>query len=128
MRAILSCWALLLLPACGGGSPGVPAESAADTSTSSPEARPRASTAATDANDDGPGPEVSKGPRCDDGTCSTCGSGICPAGWYCDEKGGGACSWLAECAQKPTCGCITRVLGAGCKCEATGGGLKVACE
>ena len=57
--------------------------------------------------------------NCDDGTCSTCGSGICPAGWYCDEKasGGGACSWLTECADKPTCACVTRVLGAACKCR-----------
>jgi hypothetical protein len=70
------------------------------------------------------------GPNCDDGTCSKCGSGICPSGWYCDENasGGPACSWLKECADKPSCSCVTRVLGAACKCREEAGGLKVACN
>jgi len=137
MRAFFYGFALvLLLPQCGGGtttgsepkSPAAATESAAEASSRGPaksntsEEEPSSAEAAL--------PEASKGPSCDDGTCSKCGSGICPSGWYCDEKAsaGGACSWLAECAEKPTCACVTRVLGAGCKCHEDGGALKVACD
>ena len=44
-----------------------------------------------------------------------------------DEKTS-ACSWLAECAEKPTCACVKRVLGPACQCDATSSGIKVACE
>lgn len=132
MPAFTRCFAVVLLvAACGSGSAAGP--------------EPRSSAARADRERDeetsGPGgteesndaPESSSkpsGPSCDDGTCSLCGSGICPVGWYCDERasGGGACSWLAECAEKATCNCVTRVLGAGCKCREEGGGLKVACD
>ncbi len=69
-----------------------------------------------------------RGPDCTDGTCSVCGDGICPTGWYCDESapGGAACSWLKECAEHPSCACVSKVLGADCKCR-DDGGLKVSC-
>jgi hypothetical protein len=132
MRAFLGCLALLLLlPECGGGS-GASLDSPVDQADNSVATKRRAASAADtdDASDSSSGEEreTSKGPSCDDGTCSLCGSGICPSGWYCDEKAGGSCSWLAECAEKPSCACITRVLGASCKCSASGGGLKVACD
>jgi hypothetical protein len=126
MRAFSCCLALvLLLPQCGGGTAtSAEPKSAADDTDGSSDA----SAARSSSKGDGDGDEqstsdtpstreISKGPNCDDGTCSKCGSGICLAGWYCDEKagGGGACSWLAECADKPTCACVTRVLGASCK-------------
>lgn len=134
MRALFCCLALLwLLPQCGGAT-----STGGDAKSGQADAdRPQRSgdDSNAKAEDDGsgsasaPAPEKSKGPSCDDGTCSLCGNGICPAGWYCDEKaGGGACSWLAECAEKPSCGCITRVLGASCKCREEGGGLKVSCD
>jgi hypothetical protein len=129
MRALLRCLALLLLlPDCGGSPTGASPNSAADDTKPAPEARASTKVADSDASDDSEAQESSRGPSCDDGTCSRCGSGICPTGWYCDEKAGGACSWLAECAEKPSCSCITRVLGASCKCDAAGGGLKVACD
>lgn len=139
MRLFLCCLALVLLPQCGGGAASSDtAKSAADATKGSADASDAASdTAKTDSDEteessssSSAASEKAKGPSCDDGTCSKCGSGICPAGWYCDEKasGGGACSWLAECAEKPTCGCVTRVFGASCKCREEGGGLKVACE
>ncbi|HYQ15522.1 MAG TPA: hypothetical protein VEQ58_07190, partial [Polyangiaceae bacterium] len=113
MRAFPGCLALLLLlPACGGSPTEPPPQSAADSASSSSSAsRRKPSAAASDNEADAPAErESAKGPSCDDGTCSVCGNGICPTGWYCDEKTS-ACSWLAECAEKPTCACVKRVLG-----------------
>lgn len=132
MRAlfIASCL-LLLLPQCGGsGSGGAEPKSAADDDGSFEQGSD------DDGGDDSETAEASeandkpRGPNCDDGTCSLCGDGICPSGWYCDENasGGAACSWLTECADKPSCGCITRVLGPSCKCREEAGGLKVSCS
>jgi hypothetical protein len=134
MRAFLSCFAMiLLLPQCGGGTAtSAEPKSSADSAESRDAAGHGSATeddneSATSTNS---ASEKPQGPSCDDGTCSLCGSGICPSGWYCDEKasGGGACSWLTECAEKPTCACVTRVLGSKCKCREEGGGLKVACD
>jgi hypothetical protein len=130
MRAFLGCLAVLLfMPGCGGSPSGATPSSADKEPHRSAPSGAAAHDSAADAASEGTDErESSPGPRCDDGTCSACGNGICPAGWYCDEKAGGACSWLAECASKPSCGCITRVLGAACKCDSAGGGLKVACD
>jgi hypothetical protein len=139
MRLFLCCLALVLLPQCGGGAAtSEEPKSAADDAESAAngDVAKRAKRAKHDSDEDeapSSGPSMSEnsnGPTCDDGTCSKCGSGICPTGWYCDERatGGGACSWLAECAEKPSCGCVTRVLGSGCKCREESGGLKVACD
>ena len=144
MRLFLCCLALVLLPQCGGGAAaGVGAKSSTDdaedaegaTSARDGNGHPGKSQGKREDEDDAtsssaPSSEDSKGPSCDDGTCSKCGEGICLAGWYCDERagGGGACSWLPQCADKPTCGCVTRVLGSSCKCREESGALKVACE
>jgi hypothetical protein len=117
------------LSGCGGGSASKPsAESANDSDT-----REKASADSDVANDsDLEGaesePEAPRRASCDDGTCAPCGDGICPAGWYCDEgaKGGPACGWLPECAQKPSCACLTRAI-AGCSCEEKQGGLHLSC-
>jgi hypothetical protein len=131
MRAYPWCFAVLsLVLGCGAGT----SSGATPRSTAEDAEAPRSSepSGADGAEEPGDAAEESKpaGPSCDDGSCSRCGSGICPTGWYCDEKapGGGACSWLAECAAKATCGCVTRVLGAACRCREEGGGLKVACD
>ena len=133
MRAFLCCLCLVwLLPQCGGAAAtGGETKSAAGNERHRPDREGSAADADEGESDAStPAAAQSKGPNCDDGTCSLCGSGICPTGWYCDEKasGGGACSWLAECAEKPSCGCVTRVLGASCKCREESGGLKVACD
>lgn len=126
--------ALVLLPQCGGATPGAEPHSAADerkgSSTEHEAGSPSNQADGESADESAGNDEQSRGPDCDDGTCSKCGSGICPSGWYCDENasGGAACSWLAECAAHPSCGCVTRVLGASCKCREEAGGLKVACE
>lgn len=131
MRAFLCCFAVFsLVAACGGGSSsGADAQSPADASEAPSSAANQSPEDDGEASSEAAASER-PGPRCDDGTCSPCGDGICPAGWYCDEKasGGGACSWLAECAEKASCSCVTRVLGAGCKCREEAGGLKVACD
>jgi hypothetical protein len=140
MRALFGyfgCLGLVLtLADCGGDTAtGDRAKSPADAERGSANSSEGASKSERGSSEEEPSttsetPAKSKGPACDDGTCSKCGGGICLAGWYCDEKsnGGGACSWLRECAEKPSCGCITRVLGASCKCREEDGGLKVACD
>ena len=67
--------------------------------------------------------------ECEDGTCFTCGEGICPTGHYCDETspGGPACGWLPECAQETTCSCVEGVF-ADCSCEERDGGVYLSCE
>ena len=133
MRALLCCLSLVcLLPECGGAAAtGGETKSAPDDARRRPDAEAASADAdETDSNASAPAAAQAKGPNCDDGTCSLCGPGLCPRGWYCAEqaRGGGACSWLAECAEKPSCGCVTRVLGATCKCREENGGLKVACD
>ena len=129
------CFVLVsLLADCGGETAtGAEPKSAADdarASADSNDSSGRTDDDAEPASESAAAPERSNGTNCDDGTCSKCGNGICPAGWYCDENasGGGACSWLTECAEKPTCACVTRVLGSSCKCREDNGGLKVACD
>lgn len=134
MRARLLCLLLLFaLPQCGGGGAGTEPKSAAN-HESDPEGDGNSDGESSESGSDDDGAPAAdagpRGPNCDDGSCSLCGSGICPSGWYCDENasGGAACSWLTECADKPTCGCITRVLGSSCKCREESGGLKVSCS
>ena len=111
--------------ACGGAAAG-----GAERATS-PEKADARGPHESPSDDDAPAEEEapSKG-NCDDGTCSPCGQGLCPTGWYCDESaaGGPACSWLPNCVQKQGCGCLTSVLGAACKCVEQAGGLHVTCK
>jgi hypothetical protein len=122
---------LVLLPQCGGGAGAGEAKSpSAEAKRSDTEPTAEQAPGDEDADDASATDTTPKSATCDDGTCSPCGSGICPTGWYCDEKasGGGACSWLTECADKPSCACVTRALGSTCKCREESGGLKVACD
>lgn len=132
MRARSLPWLLtLLLVQCGGttasSEPKSPSNGGDDDARSSDA---DSGDGADDASEPSVASKEPQGPNCDDGTCSPCGSGICPSGWFCDENasGGPACSWLKECADKPSCGCVTRVLGAACKCREEAGGLKVSCS
>ena len=129
MRTFSSCFALfLLLTSCGGGAASSgPAKSVEGSDASGQERDSSPSAGAEEESGNEAASEPPKGPSCEDGTCSICGASICPSGWYCDEKAG-ACSWLTECAEKPSCSCVGRVLGAACKCREEGGGLKVACD
>ena len=116
---------LPLMAACGGGAAeNAPAASAHEKASPEPNE--------ASATDDAPAEEESAPPRssCDDGTCSACGTGMCPTGWYCDESAssGPACSWLPQCAQKSSCNCLTAALGSACKCEEQNGGLHVTCK
>ena len=121
-----SCAYGLLLAACGGGAAG------SDTPVKAPHEQPSVRTQQADEGEETP-PEAEEAPKaalCDDGTCSACGAGVCPKGWYCDESasGGPACGWLPRCAQKSSCGCLSGALGAGCKCTEQSGGLHVTCK
>jgi hypothetical protein len=116
----------LLLAACGGSAAGSHPRANAP-----PEQVSIHTDQAAASEDSAPEPEeASKAALCDDGTCSPCGAGFCPIGWYCDEsaRGGPACGWLPRCAQKSSCGCLTGELGAGCKCSEQGVGLHVTCK
>jgi hypothetical protein len=117
----------VLLPQCGGGAGAEPRTAATETD-SGHDAQGEDEANDSESESAGAPEEKAHGPSCDDGTCSLCGSGICPAGWYCDESapGGAACAWLKECAEKATCGCVTKVLGASCKCRDESG-VKVSC-
>jgi hypothetical protein len=123
------CAGLIMLGsgACGGSAPS---PTAPPTATAHDKAKPKPPEEA--AEDDAPAEEETAPARsaCDDGTCSPCGTGMCPTGWYCDESasGGPACSWLPQCAQKSSCACLTNTLGSACKCSEQTGGLHVTCK
>jgi hypothetical protein len=111
-----------LLAACGGGggagANGKPAANADG------EGGPGGSRRATD----GESEDESEAPvdPCADQSCFKCGEGICPKGFYCDEKAGG-CAWLPECPSDASCSCVKQ--GAGdCSCEERSGGIYVRCE
>lgn len=129
-RGVSVCLFALLLPHCGGAAAGAePKAAAADDAEATDVSANGAQSESADADEASAGPEKPRGPNCDDGTCSECGSGICPTGWYCDESapGGAACAWLKECAEKVSCGCVTKVLGSACKCRDESG-IKVSCN
>ncbi len=123
---LLACATAWLAAACGGTS-GKSAESAADAS----DEAERESSWDEEREDGGEaGPSTPAGPDCSDGTCFECGDGLCPVGFYCDERapGGPACSWLPECAEKATCSCVLGVLGSSCSCDDSDQGPRVSCE
>ena len=119
-RVALAATGLVLalgLGACGGGTP----QAASPGSESSGE--PGESGGVDGASGGGEAAEAEAALRsCADGTCIRCGEGECPLGFFCDEsaKGGPACAWLPECAQKPACACVERVLSGSCE-EKDGG-------
>jgi hypothetical protein len=129
MRVLPWCFALLsLLPQCGGAGPTTSGDAkSADDAQVNDDAASDTREPAEGAESESAEPENTATASCEDGTCSLCGSSLCPSGWYCDEKLS-ACSWLPACVEKPTCACVTRVLGSSCKCREEGGGLKVACD
>lgn len=123
-----ACIAPLLLAlgvgACGGGATPEPAKSGKSGA---------AGNGAEGRGDEGAGDTEEEAPRasaCADGTCLECGGGLCPKGFYCDEKapGGAACAWLPECAASATCACVKQVLGDGCSCSEKPGGPSVSCQ
>lgn len=122
----LGAGALLTAVACGGTSPEPKSSASADETYESEASGDRD----TDPGEDGADTEpVAKVDPCADGTCFRCAESVCLSGWYCDEAapGGPACSWLPDCAAKPSCRCLTKALGASCSCREEGGGLHVTC-
>jgi len=121
-------WPFLLAISCGGGSSARPAESAADGDGEAAGEGSGEEAASGAEEEGGEGEPAPRRIACDDGTCSVCGEGLCPAGWYCNEsaKGGPACGWLPDCAAKPSCACVGRVFSS-CSCEERGGGVHLTC-
>ena len=125
-RLVESAAYCLVLAACGGSA-------GSDSPAKAPPHEPAGGNADETGTREPPAPETEQAPKaalCDDGTCSPCGAGVCPNGWYCDESasGGPACGWLPRCAQKSSCSCLTSKLGSGCKCSEQNGGLHVTCK
>ncbi|MEO7035534.1 MAG: hypothetical protein ABI548_16525 [Polyangiaceae bacterium] len=123
----LAAWLVVGLAGACGGSPAGSGEPA----VTPHEKAPSPASDSSGAEDEGPAEEEATKPAlCDDGTCSRCGTGICPTGWYCDEsaKGGAACGWLPQCVQKVSCACLTKVLGSACSCSEQASGLHVTCQ
>ena len=118
-RVASSTFIAIVLTACGGS--GGNAQSANNVSDNSSDSSHQDSSSASS--------EKPAGPDCSDGTCFTCGDGICPAGAYCDQdaEGGAACAWLPECPGEATCGCITGQLSE-CSCDDSTGGPVVSCN
>jgi hypothetical protein len=125
-RKVASFTAALVAVACGGSEP----EAKTPAQKSEPSAgASREREAATAADSEPEEKPQAAARRCADGTCFACGSGYCPAGFYCDEstKGGASCSWLPTCAGKSGCACLSRALS-GCKCETADNGPHVRCD
>ena len=129
VRGAVSFTALLLLLAasCGGGGGSSQPGRSADDEDFSTEGGDGDESSAGDA--DGEEEPAAKRIDCDDGTCSPCGEGLCLSGWYCDEsaKGGPACGWLPECANKLSCSCLKKTF-ANCSCEEKDGGVHLSCN
>jgi hypothetical protein len=118
--------AALLFTACGGTTTPEASSTPAGDERSRGEARESTGEASDEeAAEEAATPKAA----CDDGSCTACGAALCPLGWYCDESatGGPACGWLPECAQKPGCACVKRVL-AGCACEEKAGAAHLSCK
>jgi hypothetical protein len=119
----LEALVVLFAVSCGGAAANESAPRAANEASSSE--REDATDSEPESEAPAPKPAV-----CEDGTCSPCGSGLCPTGWYCDETapGGAACSWLPACTKKSSCACLTAKLGSSCSCREQSGGLHVSCQ
>jgi hypothetical protein len=127
LRRSLSCLCLALPFVTGCGGSNKPAEAAAPNAESHGEGARRAPTPASEEDETtAPAPAHA---ICENETCTPCGDAICPNGWYCDEsaRGGPACGWLPECAQKASCGCVKKTF-AGCSCEDEHGAAHLSCR
>jgi hypothetical protein len=82
----------------------------------------------SDASDAADAAPAAPADPCADGSCFACGTGFCPAGFYCDEsaQGGPGCGWLPACAPKMGCGCLDGVMS-GCTCSESGGAPHLTC-
>jgi hypothetical protein len=108
-----------LLAACGGGTP-----TAGGVDTPGEQAGTQPEQEWSEAELDTQTAEPAD--PCASGTCTRCGEGVCLAGYYCEESVS-ACSWVPECVQAPSCGCLAKYLS-GCSCEERGGGVYVTCD
>ncbi len=90
--------------------------------------RPRPTQAKAEAEPDNEKTEAPD-PKCTDGTCFVCGTGICIAGFYCDESSAQPnCQWLSKCGRTTTCACLTEIFGSNCTCAERSGGIYVKCS
>ncbi|HQP39599.1 MAG TPA: hypothetical protein PLI95_30655 [Polyangiaceae bacterium] len=77
------------------------------------------------------GPAEPQLPSCDDGTCFSCGDGVCPSGFYCEtNKGTTGCASNLACPKSPSCDCLRTSLSKDprCSCEDRKGVAFVTCK
>ncbi len=70
-------------------------------------------------------------PSCEDGTCFSCGDGICPSGFYCETNATTTgCAWHPSCPKNPTCTCLRSAIlkDPSCACEDRNGTAFVTCR
>jgi hypothetical protein len=119
---------LSVVPSCGAG--GAPEAKSPDTEAEEPKADVETQAVSETEGADAEAPETTQpAGSCADGSCFACGSGFCPAGFYCDESasGGPGCGWLPTCAPKATCACVELVLS-DCSCKESDGATHVTCD
>lgn len=113
--------ALLFAVSCGGGTTESPAKTAREASNATADV-----SSDPNANDESEKEAAAPKPAlCGDGSCITCGTGICPTGWYCDESapGGPACGWVPGCEKKKSiCNCLGDRFQHKCRCTEDNGG------
>src|SRR4051812_36999535 len=108
------------LAACGGGQ-----EPAA------PKTEPAAKEAFPNALEPVQASARSSRPKCEDGSCFSCGEAVCLSGFYCSVgRSGHGCAWVPSCASKVSCSCLAAMLReeTSCACEEKEGGVFVTCD
>jgi hypothetical protein len=111
------CIVFCVTAACGGGGGAT-----APTETADAEESQETLESASEAEEQAPPAPVDP---CASGTCSKCGEAVCLSGFYCEEAVS-ACGWLPQCADSPSCECVSKVL-TNCECEERDGGVYVSC-
>jgi hypothetical protein len=108
---------LCIASACGGSG-----STASDTKLPAEAPPDEASGDEPEAVEEEPAPPPDP---CASGTCTKCGEAVCLSGFYCEEAVS-ACGWLPQCADSPSCECVSKVLS-DCQCEERDGGVYVKC-
>lgn len=111
----------LAVTGCGGGGGQQPSDASSAESRADDAALSGDETAFE--SDEPPAPPADP---CQAGICTPCGESVCLPGFYCDERES-ACAWLPQCAEQPSCACITSALP-GCECDERQGAIYVSCE
>jgi len=129
-----AAWLLLCFICLGCGSQT--ASSAGDSSSTAHDEEASDQSASSEQDDSESASTGSSSARpiarasCAGGVCTECGEGACPPGMFCvsASKGSPGCSWFPQCGRNDDCGCISKHIGNGCRCEKRGNAVQVSCD